>query len=103
MKIKFGITSKLLMLFFVLIFIFYGTLLVVFIDIQRLKETSQQIISINNQVAALSKDMQNNLISMDVNLKKFKLLKKKVYLSYFETAQNDFCLLFLAYISRMTH
>jgi signal transduction histidine kinase len=91
MKIRFGITSKLLMLFFVLIFIFYGTLLVLFIDIQRLKETSQQIISINNQVAALSKGMQDNLISMDVNLKKFKLLKKKVYLSYFETAQNDFC------------
>ena len=79
-----------MMLFLFLISIFYGTLLLLFVDIQRLKETSQQIISINNQVASLSKGMHDNLINMDVNLKKFKLLKKKVYLSYFETARNDF-------------
>ncbi|MCP3942718.1 MAG: HAMP domain-containing histidine kinase [Desulfobacteraceae bacterium] len=91
MKIKFGITSKLMMLFFVLIFIFYGTLLVLYVNVQKLMQTSQQIISINNQVTTISKGMLDNLISMDVNHKKFNLLKKQVYLNYFKTANKNFC------------
>ncbi len=91
MKLKLGITSKLMMLFFFLVFIFYTTLLVLFVNIQKLMETSQHIISINNRVASLSRGMLDNLISMDVNHKKFRLLKKKVYLTYFETAKKEYC------------
>lgn len=91
MKLKFGITSKLMMLFFFLVFIFYTTLLVLFVNVQKLMETSQHIISINNRVASLSRGMLDNLISMEVNHKKFRLLKKKVYLTYFETAKKEYC------------
>ncbi|MBU2628792.1 MAG: sensor histidine kinase, partial [Proteobacteria bacterium] len=91
MKITLGITSKLMILFFFFIFIFYGTLLVLFVNVQKLMETSQQIVSINNQVAALSKGMLESLINMDVNDKKFRLLKKEVYRDYFETAKKEFC------------
>ena len=77
MKIKFGITSKLMLLFSLLIFIFYGTLLVLFVNIQNLLETSQQIISINNRVETVSRGLLDSLLSMDVNAKKFRLLDRK--------------------------
>ncbi len=90
MRIKLGITSKLMTLFFVFIFMFYGTILVLFVNIQKMMETSEQIVSINNQVAVLSKTMLDRLMNMDVNDKKFRLLKKKVYRNYFETAEKEF-------------
>ena len=79
-----------MILFSLLIFIFYGTLLVLFVNIQNLLETSQQIISINNQVETVSKGLLDSLLSMDVNAKKFKLLKKNVYLTYFNTSKKEF-------------
>ncbi|MBF0413635.1 MAG: HAMP domain-containing histidine kinase [Desulfamplus sp.] len=51
---------------------------------------SGQIVSINNEIASLSKVMLDSLISMDVNDKKYRLLKKDIYLTYFETARNDY-------------
>ncbi|MBF0112998.1 MAG: HAMP domain-containing histidine kinase [Desulfamplus sp.] len=51
---------------------------------------SEQIVSINNQIASLSKTMLDSLISMDVNDKKYRLLKKDIYLEYFETARKDY-------------
>lgn len=90
MKIKFGITSKLMTLFFVFIFMFYGTILVLFVNVQKMMETSEQIVSINNQIAALSKTMLDRLMNMEVNDKKFRLLKKEVYRNYFETAKKEF-------------
>jgi signal transduction histidine kinase len=90
MKIKYGITVKLMMLFFFLTFIFYGTLLVQFINVQNLMDTSQNIISVNNRIAAISKGILDNLIDMDVNDKKFRLLKKTIYLKYFESSKKKF-------------
>ena len=90
MKIKFGITSKLMLLFSLLIFIFYGTLLVLFVNIQNLLETSQQIISINNRVETVSRGLLDSLLSMDVNAKKFRLLKKNIYLTYFKSSKKEF-------------
>lgn len=89
MTISMGITSKLLISFCSFIFIFYGTLLTLFINIQNLIETSEQIVNVNNQVAALAKTVSNNLIDIELNDKKFRLLKKESYLELFETAKME--------------
>lgn len=91
MIMKIGITKKLIVLFLFFILIFFGTILALFVHVQKMMITSEQIVSKNNQVDALSKVMLDSLINMDVNHRKFRLLKKKVYLSYFETAKTEFC------------
>lgn len=90
MKIKFGITSKLMISFFFFVIIFYGTIFALFINIQKMMKTSEQIVNINNQIAALSNVMIDSLMDMDINDKKFRILKKKVYRTYFETAKKAF-------------
>jgi signal transduction histidine kinase len=91
MKITLGITNKLIILFFFFICIFFGTILVLFVNVQKILETSEQIVSINNQVANLSKIVLDNLINMEINEKKFRLLKKETYRTYYLTAENFFC------------
>ncbi len=54
--------------------------------------TSEQIVSINNQIDTLSKALLDNLLNMEVNDKKFRLLKKEIYRNYFETAKKEFCI-----------
>lgn len=90
MKLKLGIAKKLSILCLLFILILYGTVLDLLINIQTMSGASGQIVSINNEVAALSKLMLDSLISMDVNDKKYRLLKKTIYLSYFETARKDY-------------
>lgn len=84
------ITTKLslLLLFFVLIF--YGTIVHVFLHIQKMMSISEEIVSINNVVASQSKVLIENLLEMDSNAKKFAVLKKEVYRDYFESAQSNF-------------
>jgi len=91
MKITLGITNKLIILFFFFIYIFFGTILVLFVNVQKMMETSEQIVSINNQVANLSKIVLDNLINMEINEKKFRLLKKETYRTYYQTAETFFC------------
>ncbi len=55
-----------------------------------MSKTSARIVSINNQIASLSKSLQDNLVDMDINNKKFKLLKNPLYFDYFETARNSY-------------
>jgi len=87
---KLGIAKKLFILFFFFILIFYGTVLNLFIKAQHMSKTSARIVSINNQIASLSKSLQDNLVDMDINNKKFKLLKNSLYFDYFETARNSY-------------
>ena len=90
MKIALSITSKLILLFSIFIFIFYGTLLVLFVNIQTLMETSEDIVSVNHQISTLSQTAIDSLINMEINDRKFRLLKKEAYRIYFETAEKDF-------------
>jgi len=89
-KIKIGITNKLLILSFFFIFIFYGTILILFVNVQKLLETSEGIVNTNNKVSTLSKEMLDNLLNMEINDKKFRLLKKTNYLTYFKGAEKKF-------------
>ncbi|MBF0228307.1 MAG: HAMP domain-containing histidine kinase [Desulfamplus sp.] len=90
MRLKLGIAKK--MSFFCLFFILilYGTVLDLLINIQNMSGMSEQIVSINNEIGSLSKVMLDSIISMDVNDKKYRLLKKDIYLTYFDTARNDY-------------
>lgn len=90
MKLKLGIAKKLSILCLFFILILYGTVLDLLINIQTMSGTSGQIVSINNEIASLSKQMLDSLMSMDVNDKKYRLLKKNIYLTYFETARKDY-------------
>ncbi|MEH0019628.1 MAG: HAMP domain-containing sensor histidine kinase [Desulfobacter sp.] len=85
-----GIAKKLFIFFFFFILIFYGTVFDLFINVRDMSKTSARIVSINNQVAALSKNLRDSLIDMDANIKKFRLLKKDVYYDYFETARQAY-------------
>lgn len=85
-----AITSKLCLLLLVFVLIFYGTLVHVFMHIQKMMNISEEIVSINNVVASHSKILIEKLLEMDANAKKFSLLKKDVYREYFESSQKLF-------------
>ena len=70
--------------------IFYGTLLVLFTNTQKIVAVSELIVSKNNEIATLSKAMYENLLSMEANDKKFRLLKKDTYKEYFQEAKHEF-------------
>jgi signal transduction histidine kinase len=89
-KPKYGITSKLFVWFFITLLIFYGTILVLYINFQEIVRLSEDIVTKNNKISSLSKKMIENLLYMEENDKKYHLLKKEDYLGYFISAQKEF-------------
>jgi signal transduction histidine kinase len=89
-NIKLGIINKLLILFLFFVLIFYGTLLVLFTNTQKIMGISERIVSKNNQVSALAKVLHESLLNMEANDKKYRLLDKEIYLDYFKEEQENF-------------
>jgi len=89
-NIKLGITQKMLILFSLFVLIFYGTLLVLYTDTQKITGISEKIVSKNNEISTLSKTMYENLLSMEANDKKYRLLNKDIYRQYFEEERQSF-------------
>jgi signal transduction histidine kinase len=89
-NIKLGITQKMLILFSLFVLIFYGTLLVLYTDTQKITGISEKIVSKNNEISMLSKTMYENLLSMEANDKKYRLLNKDIYRQYFEEERQSF-------------
>jgi len=89
-KPKYGITSKLFVWFFITLLIFYGTILVLYINFQEIVKLSEDIVNKNTKISSISKKMIENLLNMEENDKKYHLLKKEDYLHYFLSAQKDF-------------
>jgi signal transduction histidine kinase len=87
---SYGITSKLLIWFCALVLIFYGTIFVLYINLQRAVILSESIVNKNYAIATMSKKMIENLISMEENEKKYGLLHKNDYLTFFAAAQKAF-------------
>ncbi len=87
---SYGITGKLLIWFFAIVSIFYGTILVLYLNFQQVVYISERIVSKNYAVSDLSKKMFENLLSMEENENKYRLLKKKDYLTFFNEAQHAF-------------
>ncbi len=87
---KLGISRKLVLFFSLFILIFYGTVVDMFIKVRDMSKISSRIVTINNQIAELSENLRDSLMDMEVNDKKFRLLKKKLYFDYFETARKAY-------------
>ncbi|MBW2738104.1 MAG: HAMP domain-containing histidine kinase, partial [Deltaproteobacteria bacterium] len=90
MKMRFGIISKLLVWFFIPVIIFYVTIILLYMDVQKIEHISEGIISKNTKISLISKKMIENLIRMEENDKKYHLLKKDDYFNYFVLAQKEF-------------
>ena len=90
MKMRFGIISKLLVGFFIPVIIFYVTIILLYMDVQKIEHISEGIISKNTKISLISKKMIENLIRMEENDKKYHLLKKDDYFNYFVLAQKEF-------------
>lgn len=90
MNLRFGITGKLLVWFLVIIAIFYGTILVLYINVQQVVRLSGSIVAKNYAIASGTKKMIESLLSMEENKQKYMLLKKDDYLVFFNEAQREF-------------
>lgn len=87
---SYGITGKLLIWFFAIVAIFYGTILMLYMNFQQVVHISEQIVSKNYAVSDYSKRMLENLLSMEENEKKYHLLRKEDYLQFFSAARKEF-------------
>lgn len=90
MKLRTGITGKLFMWYFFLVLIFYGTILVLYINVQQIMKTSEDIVNKNYKISSASKKMIESLFNMEENEKKYKVLNKKDYFDYFVSSNNEF-------------
>lgn len=90
MNLRYGITGKLLIWFLVIIAIFYGTILVLYINVQQVVRLSGSIVAKNYAIASGTKKMMESLLSMEENKQKYLLLNKTDYLVFFNEAQQTF-------------
>ena len=87
---SYGITSKLLIWFGIVVSIFYGTILVLYINVQQVVKISETIVTKNYTISSISKKMIENLINMEESEKKYGLLQKQDYLEFFLTERAKF-------------
>ena len=90
MKPKFGITSKLFILYLAFFLIFYGTTIVCYFNIKHIMSISQTIVLKNNKITLYAKKMIEQLLSMEENIKKYRLLNKIEYWNYYQSAKKEF-------------
>ena len=90
MKIRHRITNKLFAWYFLLVLIFYGTILVFYVNVQKIMSISEDIVNKNYKISSSSKKMIEDLLNMEENEQKYLILKKKNYFDYFINAQKDF-------------
>jgi len=90
MKLGFGIISKLLLSYAILILIFYGTLFILYLDVHQMLRLSDDIINKHHKISSASRKMTESLLSMEENEKKYFLLKTDDYLGYFFSAKKEF-------------
>ena len=90
MKIKFGITGKLFILYLTFFLIFYGTIIVCFFNINQILRLSETIVLKNNKITLSAKKMIEQLLNMEENTKKYQVLNKIEYWEYYQTARQEF-------------
>ncbi len=77
------------MWYLILLSIFYGTIFVLLMQVNKIMKISGHMVNRNAEVSA-SKKMIENLLSMEENEKKYVLLNKEEYKTYFVAAQREF-------------
>lgn len=90
MGLKLGIKQKLSLIFFLFFLIFSGTVAILIINVQRMVDTTEEIVIINTKIDELAEILKTNLLDMDANHKKLNILKKNRYAEYFVQAQKNF-------------
>ena len=90
MKLKFGITGKLFILYLTFFLIFYGTIIVCFFNINQILRLSETIVLKNNKITLSAKKMIEQLLNMEENTKKYQVLNKIEYWEYYQTARQEF-------------
>lgn len=90
MKLKFGITGKLVVLYLFFFLIFFGTILYLQTCIHQMMKTSAVIVNKNYKIASASRRMIENLLDMEENEKKYRLLERDDYLEYFNASRREF-------------
>ncbi|MCP4104180.1 MAG: HAMP domain-containing histidine kinase [Desulfobacteraceae bacterium] len=85
-----GITGKLFIWYLVFVIIFFGTVFILYINVRQMMRISEGIVNKNYKISSASKIMIENLLNMEENEKKYLLLKRKHYLTYFISAQKEF-------------
>lgn len=76
--------------FFLVVAIFYGTILMLYMNFQQVVHISERTVSRNYAISDTSKRILENLISMEENEKKYHLLEKEDYLNFFAEARAEF-------------
>lgn len=89
MRQKFGITKKFAVWYLVLWITFYGTILFLCLQIQKMVSVQSEIVDTGYVISTVADSMTDNLLAMVENEKKYKLLEKEEYRKYFALAQNE--------------
>ncbi len=85
-----GITARLFIWFFLFVLMFFGTVLILYVNVNRMLKVSDSIVNTKYEIASVSEKMLEDLLGMEENEKKFSLLKKDEYRDYFLSAQSEF-------------
>ncbi|RJP76250.1 MAG: sensor histidine kinase [Desulfobacteraceae bacterium] len=76
--------------FFFFISIFCGTILILFVNIQKIVTISENLVEQNFEISSTSKKMIENLLAMEESSRKYKLLKKDIYIQQYISSRTDF-------------
>ncbi len=87
---KLGIKQKLSLIFFLFFLIFSGTVAILLVNVQRMVESTEAIVTKNNKIEELSENLMTSILEMDTHHKKLKVLKKDRYSEYFVTSKLSF-------------
>ncbi len=90
MQTRFGIIRKLFLWYAVLIAVFYGTISVYYLNIQKILTLSDDIVNKNYRISSSAKAMIDSLISMEENEKRYSILKNPEYREYFQSSRQEF-------------
>jgi len=90
MKLRSSITGKFLGWYFLFVLIYFGTVLVLYINVHQMMNISETIVNKHEKISSAAKRIFENLLSMEEHEKKFALLKKKEYHDYFILACREF-------------
>ncbi len=90
MKLRSGITGKFLGWYSLFVLIYFGTVLVLYINVHQMMNISETIVNRHDKISSAAKRIFENLLSMEEHEKKFALLKKNEYRDYFVLACREF-------------
>lgn len=64
--------------------------MILFVNIQKIVTISENLVEQNFEISSTSKKMIENLLTMEESSKKYKLLKKDIYIQQFISSKTDF-------------